>query len=103
MSRYNSIGQLFEKEPVQWSLRGDPFLWRKMRDYFSEIPLPVHVTELEEAIARGFLELTGHPMSDTENFYVEEFAHGGMSSGSICLEFWRDRAIPLLRSRYEMA
>lgn len=100
MNRYNTIGQLFEEEPSQWGLRGDPFLWRKMRDHLSEVPLPADVTELEATIASAFLELTDHPISDTENFYVEEFAHGGMSSGSICLEFWRERAIPLLRKRY---
>ena len=103
MNQYHFIGQLFEKEPVQWGLRGDPYLWRKMRDYFSQAPLPLDAVELEETIAKVFLKLTGHLISDTENFYLEAFAHGGMSSGGICLEFWRNSAIPLLRNRYEMA
>lgn len=100
MSLYSTIGQLFEEEPIRWGLRGDPFLWRKMRDHFSDVPLPANAAELEKMIAEGFFELSGQPMSYSENFRVNEFAHGGMSSGAICPEFWRDSALPLLRSRH---
>ncbi|MDQ1291556.1 MAG: hypothetical protein QG615_1364, partial [Nitrospirota bacterium] len=37
--------------------------------------------------------------SGDSGVYREEFAHGGMSSGFVCLEVWRDRLIPLLVSR----
>lgn len=32
--------------------------------------------------------------------YVEEFSHGGMSSGQLSGEFWIDKGIPLIVSRY---
>ncbi len=31
--------------------------------------------------------------------YREEFAHGGISNGVVCLEVWRDLLIPLLVNR----
>jgi hypothetical protein len=34
--------------------------------------------------------------------YREQFAHGGMSSGMISLETWRDQLIPLLAERAEL-
>lgn len=100
MSRYRTIGQLFEQEPAQWGLRGDPFLWRKMRGHFSDVPLPSSAAQLEQRIAQAFLELSGQPLSRADHFYVGEFAHGGLSSGTISPAFWRDVALPLLISRH---
>jgi len=37
--------------------------------------------------------------SGDSGVYREEFAHGCMSSGFVCLEVWRDRLIPLLVGR----
>lgn len=100
MKRYKNIGDLFEEEPTQWGLRGDPFLWREMRAYFSEIPVPGGVSELEQIIEEAFLNLTGQFMSISQHFQVERFAHGGMSSGAISPEFWREKALPLIKNRY---
>jgi len=33
--------------------------------------------------------------------YVQEFAHGGMSSGFLSGEFWLNKAIPLLQDRFD--
>ncbi len=96
-----TIGQLFEEEPPQWGLRGDPYLWREMRAQLASIPLPPLVSELDEQIERAFQKLTGRPVSTTSMFCVDQFAHGGMSNGMISPEFWREQALPLLRSRYE--
>jgi hypothetical protein len=48
-----------------------------------------------------FEELTGHPLSHPKWIYVERFAGHGMSRGLVTPEFWRDKAIPLLRQRFE--
>ncbi|MBE7532742.1 MAG: hypothetical protein HS099_23810 [Ardenticatenaceae bacterium] len=100
MPRVETIADLFVEEPMQWGVRGDPHLWRAMRNYFTAVPLPTHLAELEEKIAQAFLVLSGQPLSTPEMFYVARFAHGGMSSGYISPSFWRERALPLLRDRY---
>jgi hypothetical protein len=103
MAPYETVGQLLDVEPVQWGLRGDPYLWRQMRTHFSSMPLPASVVELRGLLERAFESLTGHPLSGVDCFYVEGFAHGGQSSGLISPEFWREKALTLLLNRYALA
>ncbi|AYM97049.1 hypothetical protein EAG14_14345 [Acidovorax sp. 1608163] len=91
---------LFDPEPIQWGLRGDPYLWREMAEQFQGIPLPESSHELSSLLEETFLKLTGYPVSHQKHFRVERHAHGGMSSGGIATEFWRERGIPLLLSRF---
>ena len=95
-----TVASLFQEEPIQWGLRGDPYLWREMAQYFEHTPLPATAEELRVLIETAFESLTGQPISIDKHFFVERFSHGGMSSGHISPEFWRDKAIPLLLARY---
>jgi hypothetical protein len=95
-----TIGELLEPEPRQWGLRGDPYLWRDMRDHLSKTPLPETVDALRDELEKAFLLLSGRAISTADDFRVERFAHGGMSSGFICAAFWRERALPLLTERF---
>lgn len=95
-----TISSLFSPEPDQWGLRGDPYLWQELAEYFGGVPLPGASRELAAALERAFLELTGHPVSYSKHFRIEKHAHGGMSSGGISTEFWRESGIPLLLSRF---
>ena len=100
MSKRGTIAELFEPEPSQWGLRGDPYLWQALAERFQLTPLPDSQAALSELLRHAFSELTGKPMSTAEPFHVERFAHGGMSSGLILPEFWRETAVPLLCARY---
>lgn len=95
-----SISTLFSPEPAQWGLRGDPYLWREMADQFQGVPLPRSSREVASVLEEAFLKLTGYPVSYTRHLKVVRHAHGGMSSGDIDTEFWRERGIPLLLSRF---
>lgn len=103
MVHNQTIDELFEIAPKQWNLRGDPHLWKEMQAYFSLAPMPSSVADLEQQIAQAFLALTGQPLSGSEPFFVEKYAHGGMSSGYISPLFWRERILSLLLSRYNPA
>lgn len=35
-----TVGALFDREPVQLSLRGDAYLWRELRAQFATTPFP---------------------------------------------------------------
>lgn len=94
-----TLGALLDHEPYHWGLRGDPYLWRALRAHLADVPRPQGQTSLESAIAQAFEVLTGHPWTTREPFYVEAYAHGGMSSGMISPEFWRETALPLLQKR----
>lgn len=96
-----SLGGLFSPEPVQWGLRGDPFLWREMARQFSSTERPASSSELAAILNEAFFTLTGQTVSFSGCVHLPRHSHGGMSSGSISTEFWRERGIPLLLSRFE--
>jgi ADP-ribosylglycohydrolase len=100
LSNHGTIAELLQREPDQWGARGDPYLWRALAERFQATPLPPSQAALLQQLHQAFSELTGKPISTAEHFHVERFAHGGMSSGHITPQFWRETAIPLLSARY---
>jgi hypothetical protein len=94
------IDHIFHPEPATWGLRGDPYLWRDLREALrNEIP-PRSETALEALLNATVQRLLTDAPVHGESVYVERFAHGGMSSGRVCLRFWRDTALPLLCRRF---
>ena len=57
--------------------------------------------ELEKWIKEEYLSVSGKELTDIyEDFaVVEQFAHGGMSSGGVDNLWWMNEGIPLLKSR----
>lgn len=96
-----TMAELFDPEPERWGLRGDPHLWRAFRDHLDDRDIPASPAGVAGLLYDAFMDivgvdLAGHPESSV---YREGFAHGGMSSGMISLDTWRDRLIPLLTER----
>jgi hypothetical protein len=95
-----TIESLFDTQPHQWNLRGDPHLWREMRAHFEGVPLPSSPDELVALLEAAFETLTGHSISETEMFFTERYNTGGMSSGMVLPKFWREKIIPFLLARF---
>lgn len=98
MARY--LSELFKERPAQYGLRGDPYFWDYLEQYFSKIEFPYSETWFCDDIHRLFMKATGELLHENARPYVEEFAHGGMSSGCVSGDFWINKGIPLLVSRY---
>jgi len=98
-----SVAELFREEPLYWGLRGDPYLWREMAEQLPDAPWPASETELEQLLTRLFEQLAGISLDAPQPVYLPRHAHGGMSSGMVSSQFWRERAIPLLVERYGAA
>lgn len=96
-----SITSLFSPEPDSWGLRDDPYLWREMAQHLSATPWPSSSSAFAAVLDEAFAQLTGHSVSFVDHIYIARHAHGGMSSGHICTEFWRERGIPFLVCRFE--
>ena len=94
------ISNLFVDEPRQWGLRGDPFLWREMRERLASADPPDTPEQLRVVIETTFEELTGYPVSHAGHIHVERYRSHGMSSGMVDPRFWRETAIPLLQRRF---
>lgn len=100
MKNCNKISDLFEEKPCQWGLRGDPYLWNEMIQFIGEFKIPDTEEQLISLIESTFEQLTGSELSSTNDIHIERYSHGGMSSGYVCLEFWREKALPMFRERY---
>ena len=101
MTKLPQIADLFSPPPTRWGLRGDPHMWSDMQSRFAGTRCPDSPDQLEAAITAMFEELTGFQITHPESFGIEKYRHGGMSSGMVQPKFWRETAIPLLRSRLE--
>lgn len=95
------ISYLFENKPGTWGLRGDPHLWREMKEHFSSTKMPLNLTEMEDLIRTSFHELTGQKITSKKEIYIRRYDHGGMSGGYISPRFWHEKVLPILRDRYQ--
>ncbi|MBC6316878.1 hypothetical protein [Listeria grandensis] len=86
--------------PRRWGLRGDLYLWDKLKDYFIENGLLHSINDFEHKLYSLFHRFVGVQLGSENMSYVEEFAHGGMSSGSIDHQFWIDTGFPILIANY---
>lgn len=95
------VSALFDPEPQTWGLRGDPYLWRALRAHLAGQDIPASAGELASVLHAAFRELAGTDLASdpATSVYREQHAHGGMSSGMISLDTWRQRLIPLLTER----
>ncbi len=95
------VSDLFDPEPAQWGLRGDPYVWRGMKEQLSGTYLPPSIGEVEKLLYAAFERQVGVDLfAETAPWvFREEFAHGGLSSGNVHLETWRVILLPLLVDR----
>ncbi|HOX14935.1 MAG TPA: hypothetical protein PLP18_02290 [Smithellaceae bacterium] len=96
-----TVSCLMTPKPQQWSLRGDPYLWEEMFNHLATTKIPEKINDLIAIIEKAFIELTAHPITYSDNIYIDKHNHGGMSSGYIDPLFWKNKVIPLLVERYE--
>lgn len=91
--------ELFEPEPENWGLRGDPFLWQEMKEYFGDKEIPDTKEAFEYSLIKYCSDRCKVDFNTAENVYIEDFANGGFSSGEVCCTWWRYTGFPLLLSR----
>ncbi len=91
---------IFKERPEQWGFRGDPYFWDHLKKRAEKMGI-VTPEELEEWIKAEYLSVSGKPLTDEYGDFavVDEFAHGGMSSGGVDNLWWLEKGIPLLKSR----
>lgn len=99
LSYKNYASELFAEEPYQWGLRGDPFFWNHLKNMLADKELPIPEKDLEQIVYEEFFRKTGHELTVHAICFVDEYAHGGMSSGHLSGAFWIEKAIPLLKDR----
>lgn len=96
------LSSIFDNKPSQWGLRGDPYLWEELSTQFRNIDIPSTEEDFLAIFKEKYMELTKVSLDEDRNIYIERFSRGGMSSGMVSYEFWRERALPLLLERYRL-
>ena len=95
-----NLNQIFDKHPDQWGLRGDPSLWAELQAHYQDSAVPDSVSEFRSQLEVLIQQLTGCDLDSDESVHVPRYDAGGMSSGHVSPEFWRETAIPLLCERF---
>ncbi|WP_324679141.1 hypothetical protein [Hymenobacter sp. GOD-10R] len=96
-----ALQHLFHPEPGQWGLRGDPHLWRELRQVFEVLQLPDSPAAIEALLHHLYLNLVGEVAVAGRQPFVARYASGGMSSGHVAAAFWLEKGFPLLQSRLQ--
>lgn len=96
------LSAIFEQKPEQWGFRGDPYFWDYLKERAESMEM-LTPDELEKWIKDEYFSLSGKVMTDEYMDFavIEQFAHGGMSSGGVDNLWWIESGIPLLKSRLE--
>lgn len=101
------VGDLFERHPVQFGMRGDLYLWQALRSEFAGTPVPSSWFELRRIVIEAVERIIGQPLNahaDPVSVYVAEFDPGsGMSAGQVHMAWWVNTGIPILLDRFEAA
>jgi hypothetical protein len=94
----------FDLLPWQWGLRGDPYTWDAVRARVAATPTPPDREGIRAAYVQAFDEVVGVDLDGTSEptVYRPELDHGGMSAGTVSLEWWRQTGIPLLVERADV-
>ncbi len=94
------LSKIFEGKPERWGLRGDPYFWDYLKEKAEKMDI-ISPDELEKWIKKEYFTVSGKVLSDKYMDFVviEQFAHGGMSSGGVSNEWWIKEGIPLLKNR----
>lgn len=93
------LSDIFRERPEQWGLRGDPYFWGDLQTEFAFDDISITEKELTDRIFAAFEKKTHKPLTEDSTCYVEEYAHGGMSSGRLSGEWILNSCIPLLQTR----
>lgn len=97
-----TINDLFNAKPSQWGLRGDPYLWKELRNSLMEIESPLSQAAFEEALEHQFYHfIERHGKQTSEDIiWFEHFPQSGMSGGLISLKWWQETGLPFLKNRF---
>ena len=94
------LSKIFKEKPDRWGFRGDPYFWDHLKNLAEDMDI-ISPAELEEWIKREYFSVSGKALTDKYGDFavIEQFSHGGMSSGGVDNLWWIDTGIPLLKSR----
>jgi hypothetical protein len=80
MQPAQTLARLFQDEPTQWGLRGDPYLWRDMKATLGNSMYPSTEEQFTTLLEQTYQHLTGIPLSNPDPIFVERYSSGGQDA-----------------------
>ncbi|WP_426178203.1 hypothetical protein [Massilia sp. TWR1-2-2] len=96
------LAELFTPPPLDWELRGDPYLWADLANILGDT-LVESPSTLRTLLERSIAGLIGSELDGDGDVLVAKYANGGLSDGRISRGFWRGTAIPMLVKRVKIS
>lgn len=93
------VSNIFHNRPRQFGLRGDSYFWDDLQTEFAFTTIAITERELVDKVYTLFKAKTGEDLTLDAVCYVEEYAHGGMSSGQLSGDWIVNKCIPMLKQR----
>lgn len=93
------VSDIFRERPEQWGLRGDPYFWDDLQTVFAFEDVSMTEEALSDKVHMFFKRKAQEELTENSTCYVEDYAHGGMSSGYLSGEWILNRCIPMLQER----
>lgn len=97
-----AVSSIFDIRPMQWGLRGDPFLWDEMQKHFNDKKLPYPQEQFRKDFYSLFESISGDALGSKKTTFAKRYAKTGMSAGQLHHGFWIETALPLLLRRLEL-
>lgn len=95
------VSAIFKNEPEKYGLRGDFYFWEYLAVYFKNKELPYSKKMILQDIYDIFEKLTNQKLEPNKIVKINQFSHGGMSSGEISTDWWIQTGIPLIMNQYD--
>jgi hypothetical protein len=100
-----TVGDLFTREPPQFGMRGDSYLWQELRERFAETPVPDSVWTLRTQLEAAWETAVGQRLTNSSTpVHLARLDPGhGMSAGQVVPEWWHNTGLILIIDRYNGA
>ena len=96
------VTPIFEPEPETWGLRGDKYLWRRLKEKLRWQKLGMRTSQFDDLLKKEFKYLISIGKEAGNNsIFLNDLPQNGMSGGHISMDWWHETGIPLLSKRYE--
>ena len=99
----NLIDEIFKNEPDQWGLRGDPYLWHKLKRSLLPLENGLSQIDFEQQLECSFNKIIDQEGKRTseEVVWFKNFPESGMSGGYVSLIWWQETGLPLIKGKYK--
>ena len=100
------LGNLFDRKPNEYGMRGDTYLWGRLRERLADVPMPTNFFDVRELVRQAIIaevdiDIDAFPRDNPDGIFVEKLSKGsGLSNGRVLPMWWKRTGVPILVDRW---